>query len=800
VLHVQVADNGSVYAAGDTDSPLFPVTNGSYQTVHEGLTDSFILRLSANGSVMEFGTFVGGKDREYCEGLFVDPAGRAVLVGSTYSIDFPTKAGVQQQLGAGKFDMFLFRLTSDGTESLYSTYLGGTEWDLAYGVDVDADGDAYIAGASDSINFPTTSGAYQRTNGGRVDMLLSKLDMYLDIEPPVSKPGTDMIVDQHTTVTFNGSSSTDNVGVVNWSWEFEYNGSTMLFWGPRFMWKFDLAGKYYVYLTVRDAVDLSDREWVSVFVNDTEPPIAEAPNDMSAQQHWTITLDGGGSHDNVMVVRWTWTVEHDDNVQTLSGKKVDYIVDDAGVYVITLTVEDANGNWDADQFIVTVFDITPPVLVLEFDEIAVDQFDFVRFNATGSSDNVAITNFTWSFYYAGAPIELYGPSPSFKFDRAGLYDVSVTVTDEVGNRNFGKVKINVKDTTDPVARAGPDVTIDQNQVVELDGSGSSDNVGITNWRWTITIGDSTSDFPGQKNAFTFIAAGVFGVGLNVSDAAGNWATDSFQVTVRDVTPPTAAAGESVVVAQDDLVVFDGTGSTDNVGITTWNWEILVGGKSVSLSGPTPNYTFVDVGAYRVTLKVFDAAGLSDSDDMQVTVLDTQPPVADAGPSIKIDLDGKAYFDGTNSSDNIRIVSWEWTFNYNQAEVKLEGTKPAYTFELQGLYVVTLTVTDESGNTATDTTVVEVLSDFRDDDGDGITSGGLGGLLLWIILIVVVVAVVSAVLFVRSRRGGDEGDLGWAPTEEEIKARDTSNIEEGNGNKKGVDGDDEGGAKGVRKGL
>ena len=794
VEYVSVAPNGTVYAAGDTESGGFPVTNGSYQTVHQGAIDTFILRLSSNGSMLEYSTLLGGTEDEYCEGLSVNDTGVATVVGSTMSGNFPTMVGVQQEARAGKFDTFLFRLEPDGATPVYSTYFGGTEWDLANGMATDAEGDVYIAGATDSLDLPTTSGAYQEDHGGRVDVFVTKLDLFLDRERPVSRPGTDMIIDQHTTVHFDGSNSSDNVAVVNWTWELTYDGVDHVFHGTTFSWTFDLAGKYYVHLTVRDAVGLTDRQWVSVFVNDVEPPVAIAPADVTGQQHWTVTLDGGASHDNVGIALYTWTFLYGGWERTLTGEKVDFVFHEAGVFHITLTVEDAGGNNDTDTMTVTIIDITPPDLVLAMEDMEVDQHARVRFDASASTDNVRITNISWQFAYAGSPIVLYGQTPDFTFDRAGTYTVTVTAEDENGNRAFGQVRVTVADTTPPVAVAGTDVTIDQNEVVDLDAGASSDNVEIVDWRWTVELGGDSSNFSGVRNAFTFIAAGTFTVTLVVKDAAGNVASDTFTVVVRDITPPEAVAGENQVVGQGDTVNFDGLGSTDNVGIVTYNWALSRGATIVdTFTEPTFDYQFNLVGNYLLTLQVFDGSGLSDTDALNIAVLDTEPPVASAGYDAEVDLDEVVRFNGTGSTDNVGIVSWVWTFNYNQAEEELTGAEAPFKFQLQGSYVVTLTVTDEADNSHSDTMVVIVRS--SDDGGGDGGGGGADSPLLWVVIVVVVVVVAAIFLLTRSRDDGDtkEDDMGWAPTEEEKRARDTSSVEEGDvagdeGDGPGVPGD------------
>jgi len=790
VEFIHVDGNGSVYAAGDTESGDFPVTNNSFQTLHEGVVDSFILRMAANGSQLEYSTYVGGSDRDYCEGFAVDDAGRACLVGSTISANFPTMTGVQQELLAGKFDAFLFRLEFDGATPIYSTYVGGSEWDLANGLAMDADGDAYLVGATDSTDYPTTAGAYQETHGGRVDVFITKLDLFLDTERPVSVPGTDMVVEQHDTVDFDGGASTDNVAVVNWTWELTYYGTDEVVWGPTFSWTFDIAGKYYVYLTVRDAVGLTDRQWVSVFVNDTTAPFAVAPGDVQGQQHWEITLDGGASNDNVEVTVHTWTFTYAGEEKVLTGEKVNFVFDEAGVFHITLTVADAAGNTDTDSLTVTIIDITPPDLVVAEHLVYVDQHEVVRFDATASTDNVRITNISWQFVYAGAPIVLYGHEPTFRFDNAGTYSATITAEDANGNRAFDEVWVTVADITSPVAVGGTDVTIDQGGVVTLDASGSSDNVGIVDWEWTVVLGEEESRFSGVHNAFTFLAAGTFPVTLNVTDAAGNADTDRFTVRVRDITPPEAVGGENKVVGQGDSITFDGTASADNVGIVSYTWTLSLGTSEDTFHEANFTYRFTIVGIYQLSLQVFDGSGLSDRDQMIIVVLDTEAPVADAGFDQEVDLDGAVRFDATNSTDNIGIVRLVWTFNYNQAQEELEGINPSFTFQLQGTYTITLAVTDEAGNTGTDTVSVTVVSDEQVGGGGG-ASGGLGGSLLWVIIaVVLVVVVVAVVVLARSRDGKEEegsgdggGDMGWAPTEDEKRSRGD----------KGTEGDAEGDA-------
>src|SRR4029077_17947420 len=96
--------------------------------------------------------------------IAVDSAGNAYVAGDTGSIDFPTAKAIQPP-NAGSLDAFVTKFNADGTALVYSTYLGGGSTDTVYGIAVDASGNAYLAGWTFSVDFPTKN-AFQSTSGG----------------------------------------------------------------------------------------------------------------------------------------------------------------------------------------------------------------------------------------------------------------------------------------------------------------------------------------------------------------------------------------------------------------------------------------------------------------------------------------------------------------------------------------------------------------------------------------------------------------------------------------------------------
>ena len=284
------------------------------------------------------------------------------------------------------------------------------------------------------------------------------------------------------------------------------------------------------------------------------------------------------------------------------------------------------------------------------------------------------------------------------------------------------------DTILPVADAGSDRTIDQKVRVFFNGNDSTDNIALVNYSWTFNDEGPIALY-GVSPGYSFHNAGSFRITLKVTDAAGNQATDSIIITVNDVTDPLAYAGADLILIKGDTVTFDGSGSTDNVGVTNYTWTLDDGGERF-LYGITAQYTFDSPGNFTINLTVFDAAGnrATDSIIVRVADLDTIPPVAKAGRDITITQGGTAYFEGSDSYDNVGIVNYTWSVFYNGDVNVLRGANASFKFEKTGNFTVTLTVTDATGLNGTDDLIVTVLEgnqggppdDEKDSDGDGWT--------------------------------------------------------------------------------
>jgi Beta-propeller repeat/Abnormal spindle-like microcephaly-assoc'd, ASPM-SPD-2-Hydin len=190
---IAVDASGDAYVTGYTNSCSFPTTPGAFQIALGGSpsacglsSDVIVTKLSPDGSVLVYSSFVGGSSNDGSsigpggEGvdafIAVDASGNAYVTGSTQSSDFPVTSGAFRTTLGGGLWTFASKLNAAGTALVYSTYLGAIYDPGARGIAVDASGDAYVTGTTYS-GFPTTPGAFQTTDaGGGLDAFITKLN------------------------------------------------------------------------------------------------------------------------------------------------------------------------------------------------------------------------------------------------------------------------------------------------------------------------------------------------------------------------------------------------------------------------------------------------------------------------------------------------------------------------------------------------------------------------------------------------------------------------------------------------
>jgi uncharacterized repeat protein (TIGR01451 family) len=188
---IAVDSMGFAYVTGSTFSPDFPTTSNAIQPKNNGSWDAFVTKLTPAGNNLVYSTCLGGSGDDMGYGIAVDPHGNAYITGYTESSaadpkPFPTHNPMQTDnnsvSGFGTKDAFVTKINTDGSLG-YSTYLGGLADDMGYGITTDSTGNAYITGSTSSDQttlpakaFPITTGCYQPSFAGNMDVFITKLD------------------------------------------------------------------------------------------------------------------------------------------------------------------------------------------------------------------------------------------------------------------------------------------------------------------------------------------------------------------------------------------------------------------------------------------------------------------------------------------------------------------------------------------------------------------------------------------------------------------------------------------------
>ncbi len=182
IISIALDATGNPYVSGWTTSSDFPTTPSAFDTSLNnpvGVMDAFIAKLTSDGSALSYSTYLGGSMGEGGKSILVDDAGSAYVAVNTYSMDFPITPDAFDTTfnGVGFYDVVIAKLDVNGSGGLvFSTFLGGGGYDTPDTLALDSERNVYVAGSTDSVDFPTTPDAMDLTLDGTGDAFLAKLN------------------------------------------------------------------------------------------------------------------------------------------------------------------------------------------------------------------------------------------------------------------------------------------------------------------------------------------------------------------------------------------------------------------------------------------------------------------------------------------------------------------------------------------------------------------------------------------------------------------------------------------------
>lgn len=231
-----VNEAGEAHLTGRSLSPVFCEFLGlppGYDTTYNGNSDAIIIKFTADGSALEFCTFVGGAESDIANAIALDDDGNIYIAGSTWSEDFPVTDGVYSETLAGLRDSFVAKLDPTGMNLLYGTYIGAvSNQEEITGIALDADRNLYATGWTNSDDFPVTPGAFQSNYNGIFDAFALKLsadastlDYATYLGGSTEDRGWAVVVDDSGRAAITGQTLSADFPTTAGAFDEEHNGS-----------------------------------------------------------------------------------------------------------------------------------------------------------------------------------------------------------------------------------------------------------------------------------------------------------------------------------------------------------------------------------------------------------------------------------------------------------------------------------------------------------------------------------------------------------------------------------------------
>ena len=464
----------------------------------------------------------------------------------------------------------------------------------------------------------------------------------------------------------------------------------------------------------------SKLQW-SFKTNAPQPPVANAGPDQTVKVGATVTLNGSASTNpsgiGTLTYNWAFTSVPPGSAAALTNPNnvmPTFVVDVGGTYVIKLTVNNGLAT-SSDTVAVSTGPVTP--VANAGPDQSVNVGATVHLNGSGSSDpNGNTLTFSWTLTSvpSGSGATITGATtatPSFVADKTGTYKARLVVNNGFQDSPPSTVSITTSVAKPTAKAAASPQVVNINNLVTLDGSGSTDPQGLPlTYQWsliTVPAGSkaAVSDPVAVKPTFTPDVPGNYVAQLIVNNGTLSSDAATVMVTTNQVLPPVANAGpnQSQVVI-NTLVQLDGTKSSDPnspaLPLTyKWNFTNKPAGSNASLSSAViAKPTFVpDVkGDYILQLVVNN--GFLDSPPSTVTISTTcTQPTADAGAAQTVTVGATVTLNGSNSHDACNgALTYSWTLTSkpagsNASLSNATTVSPTFVADLIGSYVAQLIV-------------------------------------------------------------------------------------------------------------
>jgi FOG: PKD repeat len=491
-------------------------------------------------------------------------------------------------------------------------------------------------------------------------------------DPPVAVIDAPATVDEsfsiagEYTVTFDADNSTDDNEIIRYEWDFD-DGGTGIGVNPTHIYNLPESVNeqtFTVSLTVTDRAGQQTTTTFDVLVKKGAPPVADAAGPYTFGEEsanfgvWTAQLDGTGSTDDFEIFdyQWTFDPEFEDD---FSGNILD-----SDKWLSSGATQDEHaivagaGSWD-NRYLFSSGNYNRTDGKVFQARISTPISGSAMFGFKNTIDtNFHYNQMPYAIYFSNGTFYVYedGTNRGNKgtYTRGDTYDIRIVL------KNTG-ARYEVKDAGDTEWTLLYDSSFSSKSLLKVGGVIHTGSY----------ILDDVIIIPvvqGPVVTMDYKLPGVYNVTLRVRDNALLSDTDTTTITIEDSASPTADVGGPYTTEVGSMMLFNGTGSSDDVAVQQYNWTFgdTTGGASdlpFTGKGATPRHFYNQVGSYNVELTVIDNTLKTDTDTTMVDVIVGNPPVANTGGPYQAAVDGPpAYFDGLNSTDDFGIIEYRWDFD------------------------------------------------------------------------------------------------------------------------------------------
>jgi len=721
-LDITVDDLGSLYIVGATNSRDFPVVNAIQSVYGGGNTDVYLSKLSADGSNLEFSTYLGGSRQDKGYGIALDDLGDIYITGQTRSLNFPTVNALQTD-SAGDSDAFVTKIAANGTSIIYSTYIGGADTDAAGAIAVNRLGQAVITGSTKSdIDFPLLNPIQATFNGGSTDVFVTQLaddglsyvfSTYLGGNLTDEAQG--IVVDSHDDIVLVGNTDSTDFPTQD-ALQASFGGGS----DDGFISKLSFNGSGLLFSSYFGGEDADTLRKVSIDAHDDLYVVGSTKSSTIIPTTNALQSEINGNKHDLITAKLTSDGSTVLYSTYLGGSKADYGYDiavDLEGNAYSTGVTQSSNNFPLQNAIQSIFGGVKDAFVVKIAEPIRNQAPVITslpvltlftgeqysYDVEADDDDNDTLIYSLTDSPNGMTIDDVSGVISWLTNTPATVDITVTVEDAFGGsdtQNFTLVVINSNDAPQITSTAVTAAIAGQSYSYDVNANDINGDV-LT---YSLDISPAGMSIDGTTGVITWTpnAAGSFNVAARVVDGEGGSDTQSFTIIVinPDVTAP--------IVTFTNPLNNSATNQSQQIitGFLSEAASLSIDNQSVTLNADN-SFSFGPItlaeGLNIVTVIATDIAGNTRLQTLNVS-LDTVAPVL----TVNTPEDGLL----TNQS----TVSFSGTVNepagltINGHAVVLQTNTNNFSADIslaEGSNTVDLIATDLAGNTASQTINVTV---------------------------------------------------------------------------------------------